>query len=412
MTTVSPLDFAALDAQVRAAAAAFTARFGRPPRFGAVAPGRVNLLGEHTDYNEGFVFPMAIDRHTVVVGAPASRKDGARVRVFSQSIVPGASGAVGAPPAEVDIPIDPNLRPGEPRWANYIRGVIAMFLRAGLTVPALDLLITSNVPLGAGLSSSAALEVSVATMFEAASGKSIEPMSKARLCQEAEHQLAGVPCGIMDQAVSSLARAGSALLIDCGDETVRAVPLPPEVAIVVTNTGVKHDLADGAYARRRAECTAAAHAMGITSLRAASPASVEAMQGRLDPIVYKRAFHVVSENVRTLAMAASLLRHDLETAGSFMYAGHRSLRDDFEVSCPELDTLVEIAQGIGTAGGVLGARLSGGGFGGSTVTLVQAAQAPAIMERLAREYAQRIGTSVTPFLARAAAGAHVVDVAV
>jgi galactokinase len=390
-----------LSAQVRAAASAFAARFGRPARFAAAAPGRVNLLGEHTDYNAGFVFPMAIDRHTVVVGAPANRRDGQRVRVFSQS--------VGSEPPEVDIPLDPNLKPGAPKWANYVRGVIAMFLRAGLAVPALDLLITSDVPLGAGLSSSAALEVSVATLFEAAAGKSIDPMSKARLCQEAEHQLAGVPCGIMDQAVSSLARAGSALLIDCGDETVRAVPLPAEAAIVVTNTNVRHDLADGAYAKRRAECNAAAHAMGIESLRAASPASVEAMHGRLDPVVYKRAFHVVSENVRTLAMAASLLRGDLETAGGFMYGGHRSLRDDFEVSCAELDALVEIAQGIGVAGGVLGARLSGGGFGGSTVTLVRAAQAPAIMERLARDYEQRIGSKVTPFLARAAAGAHVID---
>ena len=210
--------------------------------------------------------------------------------------------------AAVDIPLAVAPGPGEPAWANYIRGVVVGFLRLGQTLPALDLLVTSDVPLGAGLSSSAALEVAVATAFEAALGSALPPMTKARLCQQAEQELAGVPCGIMDQAVSALAQAGTALLIDCGDETVRAVTLPDSIAVVVSDTGVKHSLNDGAYAQRRAECTAAATALGVSSLRATSPAAVEAARSRLDPVIFRRALHVVTENVRTLAAAAAFLK--------------------------------------------------------------------------------------------------------
>jgi galactokinase len=384
--------------KVRAAAAAFTQRFGRAASFAAVAPGRVNLIGEHTDYNDGFVFPMAIDRHTVVVGGPAGRRDGGRIRIFSQSV-----------DAQVDIPLGVVPTAGEPAWANYIRGVVVGFLQLGHALPALDLLITSDVPLGAGLSSSASLEVAIATAFEAALGNALPPMTKARLCQQAEQDLAGVPCGIMDQATSALALAGSALLIDCGDETVRAVTLPAEVAVLVTNTGVKHNLADGAYAKRRSECAAAAAALGVQSLRSTSPAAVEAAQSRLDPIIFKRARHVVNENVRTLAAAGAFLRGDLEAVGGFMFDSHRSLRDDYQVSCAELDGLVQIAQTIGAGGGVIGARMTGGGFGGSTVTLVRAVDAAAVAERLARDYEQKFGRAVAPFVARASRGAHLVE---
>jgi galactokinase len=282
-------------------------------------------------------------------------------------------------------------------------------LRLGHVLPALDLLITSDVPLGAGLSSSASLEVAVASAFEAALGITLPPMTKARLCQEAEQDLAGVPCGIMDQATSALAQEGTALLIDCGDETVRAVRLPAEVAVLVTNTGVKHNLGDGAYAQRRAECAAAAAALGVSSLRSTSPAAVEAAQGRLDPVIYRRALHVVHENVRTLAAAGAFLRGDLPAVGTFMYESHRSLRDNYNVSCPELDGLVEIARAIGSGGGVIGARMTGGGFGGSTVTLVHAADAAAVAERVARDYEMKFARPAAPFVARASRGAHVVD---
>ncbi|HEY0709149.1 MAG TPA: galactokinase [Polyangia bacterium] len=386
----------------RTAQDAFARRFGRPARFVAVAPGRVNLIGEHTDYNDGFVFPMAIDRHTAVAGALApaatTAAEGRRVRIVSANL-----------PDEAIIPIRADLQPEAPAWANYVRGVIVGFLELGLELPSLDLAVASDLPIGAGLSSSAALEVAVATAFEAALRTSLDPMIKARLCQEAENRLAGVPCGIMDQATACLALAGSLLLIDCGDETIRAVALADELSVIITDSGVQHAHSDGSYAQRRAECAAAAHALGITSLRATSPAAVEAAQGRIDPLLLRRALHVVSENVRTLATAGALLRNEPSVAGDLMYASHRSLRDDFAVSCPELDGLVEIARGIGPAGGVLGARLTGGGFGGATVTLVQTAKADQVMDGLRTGYQQRFGRAVTPFVARPTRGAHVLD---
>jgi galactokinase len=386
----------------RAAQDAFLRRFGRPAKFVAVAPGRVNLIGEHTDYNDGFVFPMAIDRHTAVAGAIApaatTASEGRRVRVVSESLA-----------SEVVIPIRPGLQPEPPAWSNYIRGVIVGFLELGLELPSLDLVVSSDLPIGAGLSSSAALEVAIATAFEAALHTSLDPMVKARLCQDGENRLAGVPCGIMDQATACLALAGSVLLIDCSDETIRAVSLAEELSVVITDTEVHHEHNDGTYAKRRAECAAAAHALGITSLRATSPAAVEAAQGRVEPMLLRRALHVVSENVRTLATAGALLRNEPEVAGDLMYDSHRSLRDDFAVSCPELDGLVEIARGIGRTGGVLGARLTGGGFGGATVTLVKTAQAEDVMSRLTSGYQQRFGRNVTPFVARPTRGAYVLD---
>ncbi|HEY0711623.1 MAG TPA: galactokinase, partial [Polyangia bacterium] len=341
-------------------------------------------------------------RHTAVAGAPApaaaTAVEGRRIRIFSEALA-----------AEAIIPIRADLQPEAPAWSNYVRGVIAGFLELGLELPSLDLVVASDLPMGAGLSSSAALEVAVATAFEAALRTSLDPMTKARLCQEGEQRLAGVPCGIMDQATSCLALAGSVLLIDCSDETIRAVALADDLSVIITDTEVHHDHSDGSYAQRRAECAAAAHALGITSLRATSPATVEAAQGRIDPLLLRRALHVVSENVRTLAAAGALLRNDPEAAGDLRYDSHRSLRDDFGVSCPELDCLVEIARGIGRTGGVLGARLTGGGFGGATVTLVRTEKADAVIERLASGYQERFGRQVTPFRVRPSRGAFVLD---
>ena len=383
--------------KVQRAAARFAQRYGRAGSFAAVAPGRVNLIGEHTDYNDGFVFPMAIDRHTVVVG---SAGEPGRIRVYSQVL-----------DATVDIPLGAAPTAGEPAWANYLRGVVVGFLRLGHRLPALDLLITSDVPLGAGLSSSASLEVALATALEAALGIRLPAMAKARLCQKAEQELAGVPCGIMDQATSALAEAGSALLIDCSDESVRAIPLPADVAVLVSNTGVKHNLGDGAYAQRRAECAAAAAALGVASLRASSPQAVAAAQDRLDPVIYRRALHVVHENARTLAAADAFERDDLAAVGRLMYESHVSLRDNYDVSCAELDGLVEIARGIGSAGGVIGARMTGGGFGGSTVTLVRARDAATVGARIALAYQETFARATAPFVARASRGAHTVDLA-
>jgi galactokinase len=392
---------AGLAALARAAAAAFAERFGGPPRWLAAAPGRVNLIGEYTDFNGGFVLPMAIDRYLVIAAAPARRpeaREAARLRIHSA--------AVGS---TAEIPLDAPVAPGPPTWANYVRGVVAGFRARGAIPPALDAVAVSDVPVGGGLSSSAALEVAAATLLEAATGTALDPLDKARLCRQAEHDYAGVPCGLMDQATAVLGDAGGALLIDCQAETARLVPLAdPEVSVLVCNSNVRHALGDGAYARRRAECDEAARALGVASLRDTTEAAVEAARASMDPVIHRRARHVAGENARTLAAAAALAAGDAAAAGRLMYESHRSLRDDFEVSCPELDTLVDLARDIGPAGGVLGARMTGGGFGGCTVTLVRAARVAAVAEALAREYRRRHGRALTSFLTRPARGAHLV----
>ncbi len=382
----------------RAAGRVFVERFGRAPRWLAAAPGRVNLIGEHTDYNGGYVLPLAIDRQVVIAAAPAAADSG-RVRAYSAALN-----------ASVDIRLDGSEVPGEPGWANYLRGVVSAFGERALVLPPLDLAIVSDVPLGGGLSSSAALEVAMATLLEAVTGAVLEPRDKARICRQAEHDFAGVPCGLMDQLASVMGDEAGALLIDCRFEAVRVVPFAdPEVSVLICNTNVKHALADGAYARRRTECTEAARQLGVSSLRDATPAMVEAAGGLLDPAIQRRARHVTTENLRTLAAAAHLEAGEFVEVGALMYESHRSLRDDFEVSSFELDTLVDVAREIGAAGGVLGARMTGGGFGGCTVTLVRTAQVGTAAETLSREYRDRTGQSDTSFISRPARGAHMLD---
>ena len=258
----------ASSAAARTAAQVFTLRFGRAPRWLAVAPGRVNLIGEHTDYSGGYVLPLAIDRQVVIAAAPAAADSG-RVRAYSASL-----------DASVDIRLDGSEVPGEPAWANYLRGVVSAFGQRGLVLPPIDAAIISDVPLGGGLSSSAALEVAMATLLEAVTGAVLEPREKARLCRQAEHEFAGVPCGLMDQLASVMGDEAGALLIDCRFEVVRVVPFAdPDVSVLVCNTNVKHALADGAYARRRTECAEAARQLGVPTLRDATPAMVEAARG-------------------------------------------------------------------------------------------------------------------------------------
>jgi galactokinase len=397
METAGPDELPRLAAQ---ASELLRRRAGRAPAFLAAAPGRVNLIGEHTDYNGGFVLPLAIDRHVVLAAAPAAGGAGARLRLFSREL-----------DAEVEVGLEGPVPREGAAWASYVRGVVDGLLRRGARLPALDAVVVSDLPLGGGLSSSAALEVAVATALEAASGIRLAPLERARLCQEAEQRFAGVPCGIMDQLASVMGDPAGALLIDCQSEGVQVVPLPAaEVSVLVSNSQVQHALADGAYARRRAECTEAAERLGLPDLRAASPERVEAARASLGDPVFRRARHVVGENGRTLAAARALAAGDHRTAGTLMYESHRSLRDDYEVSCPELDVLVDIARELGEAGGVWGARLTGGGFGGCTITLVRADRAGAVAETLAREYARRTGRQTAPFLARPARGAHLLPV--
>jgi len=381
------------------AASDFALKFGRPPRWIVAAPGRVNLIGDHTDYSGGLVLPMAIQRYTVIAAAPAPAGSGQRLRLHSAAVN-----------ESVDIPLEGTPGTGEPSWANYARGVVAGFLARGHVLPALDALVVSDVPLGGGLSSSAAFEVAVATLLETALGQPLGLVEKAQLCREAEHEYARVPCGIMDQLISVVGNDSGALLIDCHSGQTRPVPFAdPGMSLLIANSEVRHSLGTGAYAVRRADCIEAARTLGVPELGQADLAQVEAAQARLGGLLHRRARHVVTENERARAAAQAFEGGDWRTAGALMYQSHRSLRDDFEVSSPELDTLVELARDIGEDGGVFGARMTGGGFGGCTVTLVATDRASAIGQRLAEGYQRRHQRALTWFVARPSRGAHVLQ---
>jgi galactokinase len=381
------------------AAAAFKTTYGRDPRWLAAAPGRVNLIGEHTDYNDGFVFPMAIERYTVIAAAPAL--DGSqRVNLRTTH---------GDAPATVDLaqPLHP-LPKGS--WANYPVGVLAGCVARGLKPGGFDALIHSTVPLGGGLSSSAALEVSTATLVEAITGQRLDPVEKALLCQKAEHDYAGMPCGIMDQFISALGRKDHLLLLDCRSRQTELVPMSdPSVAVLIINTNVKHELTGSEYPTRRKQCEAAAAALGVPSLRDATPDLLEEHRAKLDPVVFRRARHVVGEIERTTHAAAGLRAGNYPTVGQLMYASHRALKDDYEVSCAELDIVVDLAAGIGLAGGVFGCRMTGGGFGGCCVALVEAAKVDAISAQLARDYEARTKIAPTLFVSRPGEGAAILQ---
>jgi galactokinase len=376
-------------AAVRASALCASA-FGRDAQAMAAAPGRVNLIGEHTDYNDGFVLPMAIDRTTICAG-----------RLTDHGCVEMVSGSARD---RATIALDADVIPrGQPRWTNYVRGVIAGFQRLGVRLSGLQVAVESDVPVGGGLSSSAALEVATATMLQVLTGHRLPPAETIALCRQAEHEYAGVPCGLMDQTVVVLAREGHALLLDCLSLDVTHVPFAdPDVCVLVVNTSVRHNLAAGEYARRRAECVAAADHLGVRTLR-------EASMGFTMPndVLARRARHVVSENARTLAAVEAMRQSDWPAMGRLMYESHASLRDDFEVSCAELDAVVEIAREIGEDGGVWGCRMTGGGFGGCAVCLVRSTQAAAISDRIGARYRAVTGLMSTIFAARAARGAYV-----
>jgi galactokinase len=391
---------------------AFFARFGRRPDWLVVAPGRVNLIGEHTDYNDGFVLPMAIER---CVAIAACRVEAAepRLRVHSSAV-----------DQSVDIAFDSDGKDEPGAWSNYVRGVVAGF-RAWRergergergerykAIPSIDALVASDLPPGGGLSSSAAIEVATATLLETATGVDLTAHDKVKLCQQAEHEYAGVPCGVMDQMASVLGDRRGPLLIDCRSGATRTVPMTAEVAVVVSNTGVRHALGDGEYARRRAECERAAQGLGVTSLRDATAAMIDAAGAVLDPVARRRARHVVTENERTLAAAAAIERGDFDAVGRLFGESHRSLRDDFEVSCSELDILVEAAGDLGPSAGVYGARMTGGGFGGCTVTLVRTDGTAEVVAELKRRYQHRTGRTLEAFVTRPAAGARRLDVGV
>ena len=385
---------ASLDALVRDAEGEFARRLGRPPRWVAVAPGRVNLIGEHTDYNDGFVLPMAIDRY-VVLAADRPAHPLTEARLFSVAQDEWAT-----------VPVEGAITPAGPPWARYVQGVLAGCLAAGLRPGPFEAVIHADLPQGGGLSSSAALEVAAATLVEALAGSMLVPLQKALLCQRAEHEFAGVPCGIMDQCSSVMGREGSLLLLDCRSREVRLTPLTdPQVVALIVNSNVRHELTDGGYAARRRQCEGAARALGVAALRDVTPEQLETGRGRLDEVSYRRARHVVTEIARTVEAAGALRRGDWDTVGRLMYASHASLRDDFQVSCEELDLLVELAAG---AGGVIGSRLTGGGFGGCTISLVRRAALDAVARHVRAGYQRQTGREATVFVTRPVDGARVV----
>jgi len=389
--------------------AEFQTHYGRPPRWIAAAPGRVNVIGEHTDYNDGFVLPMAIERYTVMAADSAlASSDRAKAGEAGSSSAKNVSVFDTHFKETATIDVSVPVTKGQPKWANYLRGVTAGFQQRGVKIPALDVAFLSTVPLGGGLSSSAALEVCTATLLEAATGKKLDPVEKALLCQKAEHEFAGVPCGIMDQFVSVLGRENHLILLDCRSRQTELVPMnDPAVALLIINTNVKHELGSGEYAKRRAECEAAAKILGVSSLRDATADALEEARGKMDGNVFRRARHVIGEIERTLHAAEGIRASNWPTVGQLMYASHRSLRDDYEVSCAELDAVVEIAEEIGIQGGVYGCRMTGGGFGGCAVALLKADAVAGISKKISADYLAKTGSAATIFSSRPAAGAAV-----
>jgi galactokinase len=372
----------------------FARCFGHPPRWLVAAPGRVNLIGEHTDYNDGFVLPMAIERYIVIAGDTNTSR-----MVTLHSVTPGETASFS---------IRPTVERGEPGWSNYVRGVIAGFPKSTKKLAAFDAVIESDLPYGGGLASSAALEVATATLLEAMTRQTLDPIKKALLCQQAEHDFAGVPCGIMDQFTSILGRENHALLLDCRSRTATPVAMTdPAVTVLIINTNVRHKLAESEYAKRRSRCETAARVLKVAALRDATLQALEAARGQLEPVAFRRARHVITENERTLQAAKAIQASDWAAAGRLMYASHASLRDDYEVSCPELDTVVEIAQEMGEAGGVIGCRMTGGGFGGCAVSLVKTEAVQRITRNMDAAYEKKAGRQATIFSSRPAAGARV-----
>ena len=371
---------------------AFEDRFGRAPRFAAAAPGRVNLIGDHTDYNDGFVLPIAIDRGVVVVADYAAGDRSTLCAIdLGESVTVDLAGPIAPVPRS---------------FANYLLGVAAGFAAHG-TVPNLDVVISGTLPIGAGLGSSAALEVAFATLLRQVTGSDLDPFALAALCRRGEHEFAGTPCGIMDMLTATLARPGHALLIDCRDPPrTRPIPMPPadDVTVLVADTTVRHDLTDGAYAECRRRCTDAAAALGVGSLRDVDAGGLaHAKLAELEDKPMRAAQHVCRENQRVLLAAAALVTGDLDALGELMFDSHASLRDLLEVSCPELDTLVDIAAGLrGAAGGVIGARMTGGGFGGCVVILCRTDALAPVTAELQRRYTRRFGTAPACFTVTAA----------
>ncbi len=394
---------------------AFRQFFHTDPEVVVRAPGRVNLIGEHTDYNDGFVLPIAIDRAVWIAASPCSSHLGTIASLdFGQSatfriteVQPGSrAGWIGYPTPHATGAGPAASAPG---WAAYPAGVAWSLREAGCALSGIDAVFTSDVPIGAGLSSSAAVEVAFATTWQRLAGFSLRKSDLARLCQRAENEFVGVKCGIMDQTISAMGRAGHALLLDCRDLSTQHVPLPAGYAVVVGDTRVERLLAGSAYNERWAQCEAAVRVLGrrdpsIRALRDVTPEFLSRYADDLPEVVRKRARHVVSENARVLESVEALKRGDVERFGQAMIASHASLRDDYEVSCRQLDVMVEAMLRVE---GVVGARMTGAGFGGCAVSLVRQGAVERFLSEVPAAYTAATGIEPAIYVCHAVDGASV-----
>jgi len=374
---------------------AFETIFGQPPAAVIQSPGRINLIGEHVDYLDGLVMPVAIDRHVHMAVSPGKNQT---CRVWSE--------LSGGEPVEISMD---KLEPRSDSWLNYIIGVLALLRDRGTRIPTFDAAITADLPTGAGLSSSAALETATALSVETLTGEEMNPIKRAKLCQQAEHDFAGVPCGIMDQLAAGAGRAGHALQIDCRDLQIQLVPIPDDMAILVTDTQVKHSLGDGEYRKRSEDCEKALDILGVDSLRDADLSLVESGRDRLGDQLFRRARHAVTEMERVRQFTRALESSDAATIGQLMLASHESLRNDFDVSCDELDVLVEAAYDFGPERGLFGSRMTGGGFGGSTISLVRKDAAGELKQHLQSAFLKHFKHEVNPFITQAVDGATIIE---
>jgi galactokinase len=370
----------------------FRRRYGESPAALVRAPGRVNLIGEHTDYNDGFVLPMAID-HAVWIAL----RPGPASHITVLALDMGEERTFGL--ADLDTP----TRQG---WIEYIKGTAWALAGAGHALQGWEGVMAGDVPVGAGLSSSAALELATARACAWVAGLEWDPAAMALLGQRAENKWVGVNCGIMDQMISAAGRRDQALLLDCRSLEFELAPLPTGYLVVVLDTGTRRGLVDSAYNERRAQCEGAARALGVGALRDATMDQLNAHSQSMDPVTLRRARHVIGENLRTLAAAKSMFADDAADLGRLMDASHVSLRDDFQVSSPALDVMVEEAR---LAHGCLGARMTGAGFGGCAVALVDHTCAESFTQGVTRAYQNRTGNEPAVYVCRATDGAAVIE---
>ena len=383
--------------QARDLAVEFAYRFGRAPTVSR-APGRVNLIGEHTDYNDGFVMPAALEFATLTA---ASRRPDRRLQIYSMIMDETREFDLDSPPAGPS---------GD--WSDYVLGVALMLEGSGRTLSGADLIIWSDVPIGAGLSSSAALEVSCAHALLTESGLPFDPIEIAQLCQRAENDFVGMRCGVMDQYISCCGVAGHALLIDCRSLESRHVAIAPNLRLLIANSRVRHQHAGGEYNLRREACEEGVRLLSrylgpIQALRDVTPQQLESKRRKLPELIYRRCRHIVTENARVLEAERALETGDFVACGRAMNASHLSMRDDFEITCPEVDMLAGLAQHVK---GVYGSRMTGGGFGGCTISLLEESAIDKASQMLTDGYRIAMGRDVDIYVCAPSDGAQLIPI--